>query len=308
LIVPGTRLGRYELLRRIATGGMAEVWLARLEGARGFEKRVAIKTLLPDLASNARYRRMLFDEANLVARLHHPNVCTVYELGEEGGRPFIAMEWVDGGSMLDVMRAGGTLDCRVAAHVAANMCAGLHAVHELADADGRPLRVVHRDVSPENVLLSVTGTVKLTDFGVACALDASDSPATDGRIWGKAAYMAPEQAAGEAIDRRSDVFAVGCVLYEATTGIQPFRGDTLLGLLRALLRGTFAPPADVVRDYPGELSDILMRALAPNPADRYADAEQMHMALRRWLASRPLVTASELGALVRTRLESDAFC
>ena len=218
----GTRLGRYELLIPLASGGMARVWAAQLHGQRGFTKLVAIKTILPHLASDPEFERMLSDEARITSGTRHPNVVEIYELGEESGVVYIAMEWVYGDALSNILRVGGkttALDPRIAARIVADAAAGLHAAHNLADDAGIALEVVHRDVSPQNLLVSLDGNVKVTDFGVAKAIGASHEPTAAGQLKGKIAYMAPEQATGIAVNRRSDVFALGCVLYEATTGV-----------------------------------------------------------------------------------------
>jgi serine/threonine protein kinase len=307
---PGARLGRYELLLPIAYGGMARVWAARQGGGRGFSKLVAIKTILPHLAHNPEFERMFLDEARIAAGVHHPNVCEIYELGEEGHVLYLAMEWVNGESLVHVVRglAGKgvqALDLRLAARILADACAGVHAAHELTDDDGRLLGVVHRDVSPHNILVSLEGTVKVTDFGVARAFGQSHQVTTAGQIKGKVAYMAPEIVAGQAYDRRGDIFALGCVLYEATTGVQPFRGGSDPQVMQAVLRGVYQPPVTLVRGYPIELASIVDRALAPDPRQRYATAERMRVALEEWLAkSGPVVTPTQVGSLVRQRLGS----
>src|SRR5580704_15725285 len=203
-LVRGTCLGRYELLVPVAVGGMARVWAARLHGQRGFTKLVAIKTILPHLASDPEFERMLIDEARIASGTRHPNVVEIYELGEERGIVYIAMEWVYGDSLSQVLKAGGTatpLDPRIASRVIADAAAGLHAAHNLTDDAGTALEVVHRDVSPHNLLITLDGNVKVTDFGVAKAIGASHEPTAAGQLKGKIAYMAPEQATGAGVDR-----------------------------------------------------------------------------------------------------------
>jgi serine/threonine-protein kinase len=304
----GARLGRYELLLPIAYGGMARVWAARLHGQRGFSKTVAIKTILPHLAHNPEFERMFLDEARIAAGVHHPNVTEIYELGEEGHVLYLVMEWVNGDSLVHVLRGANNktpvpIDARVAARIVADACAGLHAAHELTDDDGRLLNVVHRDVSPHNILVSLEGTVKVTDFGVAKALGQSHQETAAGQVKGKVAYMAPEQIGGTSFDRRVDVFGMGCVLYEAITGTQPFRGANDPQVMQAVLRGTYDPPSAVVKTVPPELTAIIDRALAPEPRMRFATAERMRVALEEWLAkSGAVITATQVGALVRQRL------
>lgn len=302
---PGTRLGRYELLVPIARGGMARVWAARLHGQRGFQKLVAIKTILPHLANEAEFERMFLDEARIASGVHHPNVCEIYELGEERRVLYLAMEWVSGDSLARVLRASGTtepLDPRVVARVLADACAGLHAAHELTDDDGRQLGVVHRDLSPHNILLTADGVAKVADFGVAKALGQLHEATSAGQLKGKIAYMAPEQVTGGAIDRRSDVFSLGCVLYEATTGVRPFRGDGDHQVMHAVLKGEFAAPSSVIRGYPQELERIVQRALSPQPILRFPTAERMRFALEEFLARGQLVTQSNVAQVVRARI------
>jgi eukaryotic-like serine/threonine-protein kinase len=305
---PGARLGRYELLLPVGYGGMACVWAARLQSQRGFSKLVAIKTILPHLAHNPDFEKMLLDEASIAAKVHHPNVCDLYELGEEGRVLYLAMEWVNGDSLLHVLRAGAkgsgrAIEPRLVARIIADACAGLHGAHELADDFGHPLEVVHRDVSPHNILLSLEGAVKVADFGVAKARGQLHQPTRAGEMKGKLAYMAPEQITGPSIDRRADVFAMGCVLYEAIAGQQPFRGENDAQVIQAVLAAKYDPPGTAAGPCPPNLARIIGRALARQPADRFETAEKMRVALEEWLAaSGPIVTATQVGNLVRERL------
>jgi serine/threonine-protein kinase len=302
----GTRLGRYELLLPIARGGMARVWAARQHGHRGFTKLVAIKTILSHLAQDPEFEKMFLDEARIASGVHHPNVCEIYELGEEGRTLYLAMEWVAGDSLARVLKASGKLvaiDARVAARIVADACAGLNAAHNLTDDDGRPLNVVHRDVSPHNILVSADGVVKVADFGVAKALGQLHHATTAGQLKGKIAYMAPEQVTGGHMDRRSDLFSLGCVLYEATTGVQAFKGDGDHQVMHKLLSGDVKKPSELVKGYPPELEQIVMRALATQPLQRFADAERMKLALEEWLAkSGPIVGQGQVAQVVRARL------
>ncbi len=303
---PGMRLGRYELLLAIAKGGMARVWAARQHGQRGFSKTVAIKTILPHLAEEPEFERMFLDEARIAALVHHPNVCEIYELGEEGRVLYLAMEWVNGESLVHILRSSGKMapmEPRLCARIVADACAGLHAAHQLTDDEGRPMNVVHRDVSPHNILVGADGNVKVADFGVAKALGQMHSATVAGQVKGKIAYMAPEQIAGGPADRRIDVFAMGVVLYEATTGRRPFTGEGDPQVMHAILSGQFTPPSRIIRSYPPELEQIVLTAMAQDPARRYASAERMRMALEEWLArSGPIVTQSHVGAFVQQRV------
>ncbi len=306
-LAPGSRLGRYELLVPIAKGGMARVWAARLIGQRGFTKLVAIKTILPHLAAEPEFERMFLDEARIASCVHHPNVCEIYELGEEGKILYLAMEWVSGDSLARLLRPDNTateaIDIRIACRILADTAAGLHAAHELVDDSGRVLGVVHRDVSPHNVLMSADGNVKVADFGVAKALGQLHEATSAGQLKGKINYMAPEQITGAPIDRRSDVFALGCVLYEATTGHKPFRGDGEHQVMHNILQGSYPRPAQLVPGFPAPLERILSQALSSEPPQRFPTAERFRHALEEFLArSGPLVSQSNVAQLVRMRL------
>jgi hypothetical protein len=310
---PGTTLGRYELILPVGIGGMACVWAARLPGYRGFSKLVAIKTVLPHLANHPDFENMLLDEARIAAELHHPNVCNLFDVGEDQGVLYLVLEWVNGDSLLHLLRGArppAALDCRIAARIVADACAGLHAAHELTDPQGRPLGVVHRDVSPQNVLVSLDGTTKLADFGVAKAQGQLHQTTRAGEIRGKLAYMAPEQLGGPAIDRRADVFSMGCVLYHATTGQAPFRGESDARLVRAILEGNYEPPEQVATNYPPELATVVKSALSTCPEGRFETADRMRLALEAFLHERtsatPTVlhatTARDVGEVVRERI------
>jgi serine/threonine protein kinase len=305
---PGMTLGRYELLVPVGVGGMACVWAARLSGYRGFSKLVAVKTVLPHLAGHHDFENMLLDEARIAADAHHPNVCNLFDVGEENGILYLVLEWVEGDSLLQVIRAArpsghSAVGYRVAARIAADACAGLHAAHELVDDRGIPLGVVHRDVSPHNLLVAIDGTTKIADFGVAKAQGQLHQATRAGEIRGKLAYMAPEQMNGGGLDRRADVFAMGGVLYHATTGQPPFRGDSDARLIRAVLDGQYEPPDRLAPDYPAELAAIVTRALTADVNRRFQTANQMQSALEAWLtaAGQP-TTANDVGAVVRQRI------
>ncbi len=302
---PGTRLGRYELLVPIARGGMARVWAARQHGQRGFQKLVAIKTILPHLAEEPEFERMFLDEARIASGVHHPNVCEIYELGEDKRTLYLAMEWVSGDSLSRVLRASGkteALDARIVARIVADACAGVHAAHELTDDDGRQLGVVHRDMSPHNVLLTGDGVAKVCDFGVAKALGQLHEQTSAGQLKGKISYMSPEQVTGAPTDRRSDVFSLGCVLYETTTGVRPFKGERDHMIMHAILSGEVEPPTSIIRSYPPELERIVLRALAQKPILRYPTAERMRFALEEFLTKGQLVTQANVAQVLRARL------
>lgn len=300
---PGQKLGRYTLLLPVAQGGMARVWAARQVGMRGFQKVVAIKTIMPALAADEEFERMFLDEARIAAAVHHPNVCEIHDLGEVGDVLFLAMEWVDGVSLLALFKARPKtpLDDAIAARIIADACAGLHAAHELRGENGAPLNVVHRDVSPHNVLVSINGQVKVADFGVAKAMGLEHAPTVAGQLKGKVAYMSPEQAIGDTnVDRRSDIFSLGAVLYEAVTGHRAWAGANDVARLQNLLAGNIIPPRQVRPDIPEDLENVLAYSLAVDPARRYQTAEQMRMALEQFLVSRRLmVSASNIANTVR---------
>jgi serine/threonine-protein kinase len=268
---------------------MAHVWAAR---HRTTGAVFALKMLLAHLAESDAFREMFFDEARIASRIHHENVARTYELIELEGRLTLVMEWVDGSSLVQLLRLAGASDdaprvalpIRVAVRILADTCAGLHAAHELLGEDGLPLAVVHRDVSPHNILLTRDGRVKVTDFGVAKAIGKSHMTIA-GQVKGKLAYMSPEQLVGGGIDRRSDVFALGGVLYETTTGERPFQGEHDPQVMTAIVMGNLRPPSEIVPGYPRALEEIILRALASEPDGRFATALQMKEALEAWLAS-----------------------
>lgn len=302
---PGATLGRYELLVPIASGGMAHVWAARLVGHGGFTKIVALKTMLPHLLDDPQFEAMFLDEARIAAKLRHPNVCETFDLGEDEGTLYLAMEWIDGPSLLRVARPDGRevkpIGHRLAAHIIAEACAGLHAAHELRDDDGTPLGVIHRDVSPHNVLLSSAGAVKLTDFGVATARGKSHLSQI-GELKGKVAYMSPEALTRKkTIDRRSDIFGLGCALYEITTGRRPFEAESDGAVVQKILNAKAPRPREVDPGFPPDLESIVMTAIAHEPAERFSTAAEMGEALGAYLSKREPITAGDIAQLVGAR-------
>ncbi len=281
-----TILGRYQLLVAVARGGMGQVWLGRLLGARGFNKVVAIKTLLPDENDRARLEGMLAEEARIASLIQHANVVHTIELGEHEDLLYLVMEWVDGEPLGFVhARAAerGGMPVGVAVALVAQVLAGLHAAHELQDESG-PLGVVHRDVSPHNILVTYDGVAKLLDFGIAKATEGpSHSHNTHtGEIKGKFSYMAPEQIMGDDVDRRCDVFATGIVLYWLTTGKHPFKQHNNAAVIHSITSETpVAPPSTLVEDFPAELERVLLRALQKDREQRWSSAEEMRLALEK---------------------------
>jgi tRNA A-37 threonylcarbamoyl transferase component Bud32 len=280
---PGDILGRYELLLRVARGGMASVWAARLRGARGFTKLVAIKTMLPDISEDPDLQRMFLEEARIASGIRHPNVAQTLELGEEEGLLYIAMEWIDGETLSSVLKeaafAGG-VPLAIALKIAIDACHGVHAAHELHDDDGRPLGLVHRDVSPPNILVSFGGDTKLVDFGVAKAFCQLDTVRTQaGIVKGKFRYMAPEQLLTSDIDRRADIFSLGIILFQLTTGQHPWQADTHGSSPQKMLSEPPMSPSNIDKDYPPSLERIVTKALARDPAGRFQTAAEMARAL-----------------------------
>lgn len=282
----GQVLGRYELLLPVARGGMAEVWAARLHGSRGFRKLVAIKTILRGAIDDTRMEQMFLAEAELASRIQHPNVVQTLELGEHAGGLYLVLEWVDGQSLSALLTdasAHGGLPLPIAVNLVGQACKGLHAAHELKDENGAPLGVVHRDISPQNVLVSFSGTVKVVDFGIAKATAAASTLTEAGEVKGKLAYMAPEQLRGsDGVDRRADIFSMGTLLYAMTTGRHPFRGDHPSATLRNITtRGSVPPPSAHVEDYPSALEEVVLKSLKKDPGERFATAHEMLQALER---------------------------
>jgi len=288
-VSPGQVLGRYELLMPVARGGMASVWAARLKGTRGFQKLVAIKTMLPGLVDDPSFERMFLDEASLASQVRHPHVIEILDLGEQDRILYLVMEWVSGEALSIIMKYAATrggIPLPIAVHIATQTCRGLHQAHELRDADGVLVGLVHRDVSPQNVLVTYDGVVKVVDFGVAKATARLDTQTEAGQLKGKIAYMSPEQLRGEKIDRRTDVFAMGILLYMMTTGKHPFRGDDQAQTIARISSDEPAIlPSTLIPGYPAGLEACVMQALAKDSAKRYPSANDMLLGLTRALPS-----------------------
>ncbi|MCC7382610.1 MAG: serine/threonine protein kinase [Deltaproteobacteria bacterium] len=291
-------IGRYRILCELGHGGMGSLYLGRAEGPGGFERLVAIKTIHPHLAKRRAFLDMFLDEARIAARIHHPNVVSVYEVGEDRGRHFLVMDYVSGETMAlalsTLWRTRKLMPVHLAAHLIAAASEGLHAAHELRDREGQPLHVVHRDVSPQNLLLGFDGVVRVSDFGVAKAAGqlASTEPGTRK---GKFAYMAPEQLEATAVDRRADIFALGVVLWESIVCRRLFRGANDFQTAQRILAAAVRPPSEIRKDCPAELEAIVMKALARRPEQRYQTARDMGAALHRMLVSRSVaVTVADV--------------
>jgi len=306
------RFGKYEILRRIAVGGMAEIYLARAVGIEGFEKLVVLKRILPQYADNEEFVQMFLDEARVAATLHHSNVVQVYDIGSVDGQYFLSMEFLHGQDGRQLMKACATrhapLPRQNALAIAIGVLAGLHYAHERV-VDGRPLDLVHRDVSPQNVFVTYDGGVKLLDFGIARA-SSRLSETRGGTLKGKIAYMSPEQCAGFPLDRRSDIFAAAIILWEMTVGRRLFTGSSDFEILRKVKEEDAPSPSSVISDYPRALERIVMKGLARDRDQRYATAEEMQIDVEEFArAERLAVSPVQLGRFVRElfRPELDAW-
>jgi serine/threonine protein kinase len=277
-------LGRYQVIGRLATGGMAEVYLALSGELSGYRTLVVVKRILPHLASNQEFIRMFLDEARIAALLDHPNVVRIIEVGHDGDEYFLVMELVQGKPLSAIVRKAAKdmnpLTPALSAYIVAQAANGLGYAHNLVDSEGRPLGVVHRDVSPQNILVSFEGAVKVIDFGIVRALGRV-SQTNPGGLKGKIEYMSPEQASSEDVDRRADVFALGVVLWESVTGRHLFRRDTELATMRAIVDEPIPPPSDVTPVAP-QLEQIIVRALQKKREDRFQTAQEMAMVLERY--------------------------
>jgi serine/threonine protein kinase len=286
-------------MKRLAVGGMAEIYLARASGSEGFEKLVALKRILPQHALSEEFIGMFLNEARLAATLHHPNIAQTYDIGSDGGSYFFTMEYVHGEDMRTLLKAaaksGQGMPLEHAINVILGVCGGLHHAHEKRGQDGKPLGIVHRDVSPSNVLVTYDGAVKLVDFGIAKATS-HRAETRVGTLKGKIAYMSPEQCRGEPLDRRSDVFSIGILLYEFTTGHRLFKGDNEFAILNLIVNQDVTPPSQIRPGYPPLLEQIVLRALARERDQRYSTAEELQSDLEGFAREMRLgVSAIALG-------------
>jgi serine/threonine-protein kinase len=278
----GERLGRYSVLKHLASGGMAEVLLARTDGIEGFERHVVLKRIRGEHAKDKRFMQMFVDEARLAASLHHQNIVQVHDIGEANGEYFFAMEYVHGEDLRKLLsavsKARTHMPLGYVCAVVSAAAAGLHYAHERRDNHKRPLNIVHRDVSPSNILIGYDGAVKVVDFGIAKAA-LRQVETRSGSLKGKVSYMSPEQCKGEELDRRSDVFALGVLLYELATTTRLFKGDNDYLVMDAIVNGKVPLPRVRRPDLPNELSAIIMRALATDRERRYQTADELRLAL-----------------------------
>ena len=287
----GTTLGKYEILRKIATGGMAEIYLARVRGTAGFEKMVVLKRILPGVADDPKFVQMFLDEARLAATLQHPNIADVYDVGEVAGQYFFTMEFVHGDDARSIRIASHhrqtAIPLSIGLAIAHGTASALDYAHEKTGPDGRPLGIVHRDVSSSNILVSFDGAVKLVDFGIARAT-ASQHKTQTGTLKGKIPYMSPEQCRGGNLDRRSDLFSLGVVLYELTTNRRPFRGGSDFEIMEQIVHGGAAPPTSFMSGYPMDLEAIVMKLLARDPMARFQSADELIHSLESMMSARGL--------------------
>jgi TonB family protein len=298
----GTAFGQYDLIELVATGGMAEVFKARMRGLGGFQKIVAIKRILPHLTENDEFVTMFVDEAKLAAGLQHPNIIHIYDLGKLERSYYIAMEYIDGNDLRSILRLlkdrGRHLPLGIAIYIASRLGAALDYAHRKRDLQGREMKLVHRDVSPQNVLISYDGDIKLCDFGIAKAASKA-SHTRAGALKGKLQYMSPEQAWAKDIDLRSDIFSLGLVLYEMLTGRKAFTGDSELSVLELVRSPQIVPPRDLQPAIPPEVERIVLRALQENRDDRYQTAADFVADLDGIMQNlRPAPDARELGSFL----------
>lgn len=282
------RFGGYTLLDQIGVGGMAEIFLARHTGVEGFEKEIVIKRIRSHLTGNPAFVNMFLGEAKLAAQLAHPNIVQIYDLGKIGESFFIAMEYVSGRDMSSIIpkckRTGIPFPIEYILKIASSVSEALYYAHNKTDAFGTPLNIVHRDVSPENIRVAWTGTVKILDFGIAKA--ASHLHETKaGEIKGKLVYMSPEQVMGKELDHRSDVFALGVVVYECLTGLKLFSGDNDMAIMNNIIDGKIYPPSYFRDDVPIEVETIVMKALEKDRRRRYQSAFDLQRDIDHFLSN-----------------------
>lgn len=298
-------LGKYEVFARLASGGAAHIFLARQSGVAGFNKWVCLKALLPDQVENAEHTAMFLDEARLAARLAHPACVQIYDLGRTRGVYYISMEYIFGETLWSLLRTvkqtRTALPVERVAAIVADACDGLDHAHELEDTDGRPFHLVHRDVSPQNIMISYEGQTKVLDFGIAKA-ETGREPTEAGVVKGKLSYMSPEQIAGGEVDRRSDIFSLGIVLFECLASRRLFRADSPEAIARLITKHRAPRLSELREDIPPALDEICARALEPRLGRRFQTAREMGDALRSYLDEvRDPQSASAHASLLRDR-------
>lgn len=294
---------RYEPLFKLASGGMATVYVGRLVGALGFERLVAIKRPHRHLLEDPRSLQMLLDEAILASKLQHPNIVSVQDVVRAGDVLYLVMDLVEGASMSELQRCSRDQGVPVPAGVALRMlldtCAGLHAAHELSDDDGNPMGLVHRDVSPHNVLVGVDGVARVSDFGIAKCVNVHGASTTTGALKGKYAYMAPEHIKGQKLDRRADVFALGIVAWELLSGKRLFQGESPANTMLKVVHEPAPLLSSVTDAFGSTFDDALALALSKDPAERFLTAEAFEAALRASAGETGIATPSQVGKFVR---------
>jgi eukaryotic-like serine/threonine-protein kinase len=305
---PVRLIGRYLLCDMIAAGGMATVHLGRLVGAEGFSRTVAIKQLHQHFARSQEFVTMFLDEARILSRIRHPHVVAPLDVIVLEGELFIVMEYVHGASLAELLdESGGPIPPRIASAIIGQMLLGLHAAHDATSEGGEPLSIVHRDISPHNVLVGGDGIARVVDFGIAKA-ESRARTTGDGSLKGKLGYMAPEQLRSRPVDRRTDLFTCGTVLWEALTGERLYAADNLPALFHKLENTTIRWPSELVPGLPRELDNVLRRALALDPAERVATAREMALELERAVVPASTLETSEwvdglVGPLLRSRAQ-----
>ncbi len=288
-LAPKTQLGRYQLVRHLASGGMADLWLARATGIEGFERHVAVKRIRQEQARDERFVQMFLDEARLAASLHHHNIATVHDIGQESGEYFFTMEYVHGEDLRKILMLASAreqyLPLEHIMTITQAATAALHYAHE------HKSQIVHRDVSPANIIVGYDGNVKVVDFGIAKAAHRTKETQS-GVMKGKVAYMSPEQCVGQPVDRRSDIFSLGIVLYELVTVRRLFKAANDFLTMSAIIHAEIPPPASLRQGVPRDLEAIIMKALAPDRDERFQTTEEMHAALERFCIANQIRTSS----------------
>ncbi len=302
------RFGKYILLDRIASGGMAEVFRAKVMGAEDFHRLIAIKCILPHLVEDEEFCRMFIDEAKLASTLSHANISQIYELGDHAGRLYIGMELISGFNLREITRriqkVGLRMPDSLVAYIISKAAEALDYAHQMKSLDGAPINIVHRDVSPQNILVSFDGAVKLVDFGIAKA-EQRLTETQSGVLKGKFSYMAPEQVRGKPVDNRSDIFALGCVLWELLVGKKAFQGETDLEILEKVRNPRLKPVHQVDPMVSEVFTPILEKALAANPSKRYQRAHEFAEALQPLMIDQKVIVGSRVASEFMNHLFAD---
>jgi serine/threonine protein kinase len=306
---PGATLGKYEIVRELATGGMAQIYLARVRGTAGFEKNVVLKCILPNLANDRQFVTMFLDEARLAATLRHSNIADVFDVGVEGKTYYFAMEYVAGQNAravrIKARESRRPIPVEVSLAIVGGTAAALHYAHTRTDANGKSLDLVHRDVSPSNILVGYEGAIKLVDFGIARATSRRMRTRTGIRK-GKVPYLSPELCRGTTIDHRSDLFSLGTILYELTTGERPFQGNSDFVVMDQIVSAVPVPPSQIARGYPPRLETIVMRMLARTPEARYQTAGQALEDIETFASDNGLLISAHIVARFMKELFAEA--